>query len=517
MKKFVVLVFLALVMSAFALAVSYSDVPEDHWAYDAVMKTTSAGLLKGFPNETFQGKEAVTRYQLAEALSKTLDYVDTGDQKVQEIVFALTKKVASLSLEISDSKKAVVDINNDIDGLKDRVGTLETDMDVVFDQVDSNVYDIMELENKITEMKKNIEGFVTADDFEYIENVVDKVSSDLFAIKLSKADRERVRKLEEKLTTLEESVVMKSEYSETKSLYDDKFGELEKRVNDLQITTKFIGQAVANLDKKFVKQEVFDEEIGVAYDQIDANLFDIMDLEDSVKDIKENYVTDKELNDLKENVIGPAFDQVNKNVSDLTTLNQKVAKVEEDLTTIKKKAESFVTSETLSQKMDFLYKKIGITEKKLSDNVSSLANDVSNIKEQLEVAYDQIDANLSDIMDLEDAIKDVRSNYVTNEDFEYVENVIDKLSSDLFAIKLAKADAKDVKALEEKVSTLESNVNEKVEAVKSDVESVKSESDSAVKKVDEKVEKASKTANSSLWIGLAGLAVGIAALIVGLQ
>ncbi|MFW6172719.1 MAG: S-layer homology domain-containing protein, partial [Elusimicrobiota bacterium] len=208
MKKYVVLVFLALVMSAFALAVSYSDVPEDHWAYDAVMKTTSAGLLKGFPNETFQGKEAVTRYQLAEALGKTLNYVDSGDKKLQEIVFALTKKVASLSLEISDSKKAVVDVNNDIDGLKDRVGELEVSMGVVFDQIDSNVFDILDLEDEIKDIKEN---YVTVENFEstnaeydeIIEVIFDQIDSNVFDI----LDIERaLGDIETNIATLSENV-----------------------------------------------------------------------------------------------------------------------------------------------------------------------------------------------------------------------------------------------------------------------------------------------------------------------
>ncbi|MFO7883023.1 MAG: S-layer homology domain-containing protein [Kosmotogaceae bacterium] len=511
MKKFVVLVFLALVMSAFALAVSFSDVPEDHWAYDAVMKTTSAGLLKGFPNETFQGKEAVTRYQLAEVLGKTLDYVDSGDKKLQEIVFALTKKVASLSLEISDSKKTVVDVNNDIDGLKDRVGTLETDMDVVFDQVDANVFNIMEVENNVSALKKDLGDFITAGDFEYMENAIDKISSDLFAIKISKAGARRVDMLEENfdaldermgeiegktdafvtsekmsqkidflykkigltenklddklvgleaeiahmkdgvigpafdqinsnvyaITNLENEVSMiNADIDELTGTYNTNIGNLEKTLSNLQITTKFIGQAVANLSNKYVTKAEMDEfnsKLNVVYDQIDANLFDIMDIEDEVVNIKENYVKVEDLESAK-----------------------------------------------------------------------------AMYDEMFEVAFDQMDSNVFDILDLERAIEDIRENYVSAEDFEYIENVTDKLSSNLFSIKLAKADAKDVKALEEKVDTLESDVNEKVE-------SVKSENDTAVKEVDEKVEKASKTANSSLWIGLAGLAVGIAALIFALQ
>lgn len=53
-----------------------SDVPTDHWAYQAVDKLASAGLLEGYPDGTFKGNRALTRYEFAMAIARILDYGD---------------------------------------------------------------------------------------------------------------------------------------------------------------------------------------------------------------------------------------------------------------------------------------------------------------------------------------------------------------------------------------------------------------------------------------------------------
>jgi hypothetical protein len=313
---------------------------------------------------------------------------------------------------------------------------------------------VANLDEKMAEIEGKTDAFVTSEqmsqkiDFLYkkiglTENKLDEkiagLEAELSGVKEGVVGPafDQINKNVSDITGIKEEIGMiNADIDELSGTYNTKISSLEKSLSDLQITTKFIGQAVANLGNKFVTKEemdAFEGKLDVVYDQIDSNIFDIIGLEDEVKSIKENYVTIEEF---------------------------EAAKAEYD--------------------------------------------------EMFEVTYDQVDANVFDILDLERSVEDIKENYVSSEDFEYVENVTDKLSSDLFSIKLSKADSKDVKNLEEKVGTLESDVNEKVESVKSDNEE-------AVKKVDEKVEKASKTANSSLWIGLAGLAVGIAALIIGLQ
>lgn len=50
----------------------YKDVPEDHWAYEAVKDVTEAGFMSGYPDDTFQGAKGVSRYELASVVARLL-------------------------------------------------------------------------------------------------------------------------------------------------------------------------------------------------------------------------------------------------------------------------------------------------------------------------------------------------------------------------------------------------------------------------------------------------------------
>ena len=50
----------------------FNDVPTDHWAYEAINKLQQDGVLIGYPDGTFSGKRAVTRYEFATALARVL-------------------------------------------------------------------------------------------------------------------------------------------------------------------------------------------------------------------------------------------------------------------------------------------------------------------------------------------------------------------------------------------------------------------------------------------------------------
>jgi len=63
-------ILLAICLPAFAQ--EFPDVPPDHWAYDAVQDLVEKGIIQGYPDGTFGGKRALTRYEFAEALSKAI-------------------------------------------------------------------------------------------------------------------------------------------------------------------------------------------------------------------------------------------------------------------------------------------------------------------------------------------------------------------------------------------------------------------------------------------------------------
>ena len=70
---------LLLLVVAFAPAIAaqpFSDVPQDHWAYNAIDKLASAGLIEGYPNGTFGGKCNMSRYEFAVAITRLMDRVE---------------------------------------------------------------------------------------------------------------------------------------------------------------------------------------------------------------------------------------------------------------------------------------------------------------------------------------------------------------------------------------------------------------------------------------------------------
>ena len=53
-----------------AQASTFSDVPTDHWAYEAIDYLQQAGLVEGYPDNTFQGDRAFTRYEMAMVIAR---------------------------------------------------------------------------------------------------------------------------------------------------------------------------------------------------------------------------------------------------------------------------------------------------------------------------------------------------------------------------------------------------------------------------------------------------------------
>jgi len=62
----------------------FSDVPIDHWAYDAVEYLAEEGFVTGYPDGTFQGDRQLTRYEFAMVISRVynqfLSMVDESGQ-----------------------------------------------------------------------------------------------------------------------------------------------------------------------------------------------------------------------------------------------------------------------------------------------------------------------------------------------------------------------------------------------------------------------------------------------------
>lgn len=116
-KALAILAGLTVGMSSTAFAAtadSFTDVPKDHWSYQALDYLAKEGIIDGMGDSTFQGGRTMTRYEMASIVAKAMQKGGGtfGDQAV------LDKLAAEYSGEIDTLKKQVDQNTKDINDLK---------------------------------------------------------------------------------------------------------------------------------------------------------------------------------------------------------------------------------------------------------------------------------------------------------------------------------------------------------------------------------------------------------------
>ena len=99
--------------TTFAAANPFSDVPRDHWAYDAVTQLAADGVIEGYGDGTYRGDRNITRYEMAQMVGKAMA---KGDMSASDRAL-----VDRLAAEFAD------ELNN----LGVRVSNLERNADMV--------------------------------------------------------------------------------------------------------------------------------------------------------------------------------------------------------------------------------------------------------------------------------------------------------------------------------------------------------------------------------------------------
>jgi hypothetical protein len=60
-----------------AFAQPFADTPTNHWAYDAIAELAAKGLVEGYPDGTFKGDRAMTRYEMAMVVARLLARIES--------------------------------------------------------------------------------------------------------------------------------------------------------------------------------------------------------------------------------------------------------------------------------------------------------------------------------------------------------------------------------------------------------------------------------------------------------
>jgi len=130
MKKVTWLLAIALVVVMMAPAFAaplFPDVPEQHWARDAVADLAAKGILEGYPDGTFKGDRAATRWEMAMALQRFLAKMEAEHAKfaTKADLEALRALVNNLKDELDALGVRVKNLEENVSALDKRVTELE--------------------------------------------------------------------------------------------------------------------------------------------------------------------------------------------------------------------------------------------------------------------------------------------------------------------------------------------------------------------------------------------------------
>ena len=98
----------------------FMDLPENHWAYDALSQMNARGILAGYPDGTYKGGQPMTRYEAATAVARALAYIDM--QKASKEDVELMKKL------IVEFKDELDNLGVRVDNLDSRIAVLESNI-----------------------------------------------------------------------------------------------------------------------------------------------------------------------------------------------------------------------------------------------------------------------------------------------------------------------------------------------------------------------------------------------------
>lgn len=122
-------------------AAEFPDVPKNHWAYDAINKLASAGIIEGREGGVYVGNASMTRYEFAVAIARLLDKITPGEtvslievnnrlaalearpqgisrQEVLDLIAALrtefADELARLGIRVTDLEARVTNLENKV-------------------------------------------------------------------------------------------------------------------------------------------------------------------------------------------------------------------------------------------------------------------------------------------------------------------------------------------------------------------------------------------------------------------
>ncbi len=122
------------------MAQEFPDVPAGSYAEEAVARLADLGIVLGFPDGTFRGNDAFTRYQAALVVSRLLDVVD-AEMLTDADLDTVRNALQELASDVAANEQAVSDLQAAIDGADGADGAaveeLQAELDALTVELDT--------------------------------------------------------------------------------------------------------------------------------------------------------------------------------------------------------------------------------------------------------------------------------------------------------------------------------------------------------------------------------------------
>ncbi|RAO98955.1 hypothetical protein PW5551_06755 [Petrotoga sp. 9PW.55.5.1] len=294
MKKTLAFVaIMVLVVSAFSLG--FTDVGEDHWAYDYVMKLVEKGVIP-VDEPTFRGYEPLTRSDAAVWMSRLVTYLENSPE------IAKTRDLNYLEEKVNNASKKVNTVESNLNALSEELNQndLLADLQATYSDVKKTAYRAKNigdsLEKDLLALSQEVSGLnAKVSSMESTLNQTKQLAQEnnMF-VKALPALSTKVVAIERKVSDLEK---MESTLNQTKQLAEEnnmfikalpalstKVANLEKKVNatenkvaELEKFRTTMAQQHLNL-----KYDTYDK-IDVLNNQVDLNEAKILELSQQVE------------------------------------------------------------------------------------------------------------------------------------------------------------------------------------------------------------------------------------------
>ena len=228
---------LFVLLAALVFSAPFKDVPINHWAYDAVTSVTELGIISGYPDGTFRGNEFVSRYQLAVAIYRVIEYMkrfsgtrSRGEVVSKDVLNQVNEKIEALKeFVVGYSKKT----DMKIDGIGERIDKLSVDISSVSAVVSALKENVLKLSSRLDSLTDSFLASITS-----LKSLIDSQASEIENLKSD------VSKLEVSLS--KEVAGLKGSISDLGS----KVGNLKGDIDSLEKGLSKTGADVKKLDSK---------------------------------------------------------------------------------------------------------------------------------------------------------------------------------------------------------------------------------------------------------------------------